>query len=426
MKTESIIKTKKTKILLKLILFGCSFALFFLKNNLISNAKEPTVIVIDPGHGGDNLGALYDGFIEKDMTLNVALKMQERLEQYEGVEVYLTRETDVDLSLEDRILFAKAKNADYFICLHFNMSIHHFLYGAEVWVPSKGELYSRGYSLANEFLTQFEAIGLFNRGIKTKLNNDGNDYYGILRHAVEEDIPAILVEHCHYDNLTDRNFYMTDGALNQLAAIDADSVARYFQLSSTILAIDNSNYKSIEIPVPETTSLPDLTPPQNCYIENLSYNQELGNLEFSVSASDLESGLLYYQYSYDGGNLWSQLIPWEKGKEKISFSFSIKEGTSPSVCVKVYNGYDLTTTSDICTLEKYVVANETIVNSPLSKDNISYTVANEEVTIINKFQTFLVLFIVSFSIFVILMVVKKYFVVAKKRHKKHKKKLISG
>lgn len=419
-------KTKKMKLILGLIIAGCGIVFIFINNSFISYAKEPIVIVIDPGHGGENLGALYDGYTEKEMTLSVALKMKERLEQYEDVNVYLTRETDVDLSLEDRILFAKEKNADFFICLHFNMSINHFLYGAEVWVPSKGELYSKGYSLANEFLTQFESIGLFNRGIKTKLNNAGNDYYGILRHAVEEGIPAVLVEHCHYDNLTDRTFYLTDGALNQLAAIDADSVARYFQLKSTTLAIDNSNYKSMEIPVSEEINAPDLTPPQNCDLENLSYNQETGSLEFSISASDPESGLLYYQYSYDGGNIWSQLIPWEKGKEKITFSFSIEEGTSPVVCVKTYNGYDLTTTSNICTLEKYVVMEETNVNNPLSNDEISYTVINEEGTMINKFQTFLVLFIVSFSALLILLIIKRYFAVTKKKHKKHKKKLISG
>ena len=45
-------------------------------------ADQPIVIVIDPGHGGENLGAEYDGYTEKDMTLIVAKAMKKELEKY--------------------------------------------------------------------------------------------------------------------------------------------------------------------------------------------------------------------------------------------------------------------------------------------------------------------------------------------------------
>ena len=66
---------------------------------ITSQAKENIVIMIDPGHGGANLGANPTGYVEKDMTLVTALAMKEELEKYQGVSVYLTRNTDVDLSL---------------------------------------------------------------------------------------------------------------------------------------------------------------------------------------------------------------------------------------------------------------------------------------------------------------------------------------
>ena len=62
------------------------------------------------------------------MTLIVAEAMKAELEQYEGIEVYLTRTGDVDLSLEERCEFAASVNADFLFCLHFNLSGSHTLF----------------------------------------------------------------------------------------------------------------------------------------------------------------------------------------------------------------------------------------------------------------------------------------------------------
>lgn len=66
------------------------------------------VVVIDPGHGGSNLGADYNGFLEKEMNLTVAEAMAEELREYEGITVYLTHEDlDTDIRIKDRAAFAK-------------------------------------------------------------------------------------------------------------------------------------------------------------------------------------------------------------------------------------------------------------------------------------------------------------------------------
>lgn len=156
----------------------------FLTGSVDCHAKEPVVVVLDPGHGGENLGAEYHGFTEKDMTMVVAQAMKEELEKYEGIEVYLTHEVDADMTLEERVEYAESLNADFFFCLHFNMSKNHNLFGAEVWVSAFGEQYEKGYTFAKVEMDMLEELGLYSRGIKTKLNEEGKIitiFYGMLR-----------------------------------------------------------------------------------------------------------------------------------------------------------------------------------------------------------------------------------------------------
>lgn len=122
------------------------------------------VIVIDPGHGGENLGAKYEGCTEKDMNMILARAMKEELEKYDNVTVYLTRDSDVDMSIKDRALFAKDKNADFLFCLHFNMSVNHNLFGAEVWVPAFSDYYVKGYQFAEIEMEQLTGLGLYSGG----------------------------------------------------------------------------------------------------------------------------------------------------------------------------------------------------------------------------------------------------------------------
>jgi N-acetylmuramoyl-L-alanine amidase len=79
------------------------------------------VIVIDPGHGGSNVGthSVLDGRFEKEFTLDWAKRLAPLLEQ-EGWRVFLTRTSDVTVSNSDRVVFAEAHHADLFISLHFN------------------------------------------------------------------------------------------------------------------------------------------------------------------------------------------------------------------------------------------------------------------------------------------------------------------
>ncbi len=92
-------------------------------------------IVIDPGHGGKDVGAVgyYKSVYEKNITLAIAKKLAQKIRTRLDCEVFLTRTTDRGLSLEERTAIANAKNADLFISIHTNSTQNHNAYGIETY-----------------------------------------------------------------------------------------------------------------------------------------------------------------------------------------------------------------------------------------------------------------------------------------------------
>jgi N-acetylmuramoyl-L-alanine amidase len=80
-------------------------------------------IVLDPGHGGKDPGAIGPGGLaEKDVVLSIAKKLALKLKNEMGIEVVLTRKDDRFVALEDRTALANAEDADLFLSLHMNAS----------------------------------------------------------------------------------------------------------------------------------------------------------------------------------------------------------------------------------------------------------------------------------------------------------------
>ncbi len=78
-------------------------------------------IVIDPGHGGKDPGAIgSEGTKEKDIVMSIALRLRDQLMESGRYKVLLTRETDTFISLADRVSFSNSNKADLFISLHIN------------------------------------------------------------------------------------------------------------------------------------------------------------------------------------------------------------------------------------------------------------------------------------------------------------------
>ncbi len=159
-------------------------------------------VVIDPGHGGSDVGAEYSGRYEKDDNLALALLVEDELKAM-GVDAVLTRDDDSYISLEKRCRLANRKQARLFVSLHRNSA--EGANGVEIWVGSEEP--QKDVDLAQSILDSLEDVGVSdNRGVKAGYAQGSGNYY-VNSHT---DMPSCLVElgfiNCDEDNLLyDRN-----------------------------------------------------------------------------------------------------------------------------------------------------------------------------------------------------------------------------
>jgi len=107
----------KTKLasLITLLLAGALFASFSVIKN---DTQKPFVVVLDAGHGGKDSGNIGNGFVEKDIVLDVTLQIGKILETVPGIKVVYTRKTDVLIDLYRRGPIANEVDADIFVSIH--------------------------------------------------------------------------------------------------------------------------------------------------------------------------------------------------------------------------------------------------------------------------------------------------------------------
>jgi len=97
------------------------------------------IVVIDPGHGGEDPGAIgKSGVKEKTIALEIAKKLRDSINQEGNVKAFLTRENDYFIPLRRRWKIAKEYNADLFISIHVNAGFNQNKRGAEVYCLSMG------------------------------------------------------------------------------------------------------------------------------------------------------------------------------------------------------------------------------------------------------------------------------------------------
>ncbi|MFH1034438.1 MAG: N-acetylmuramoyl-L-alanine amidase [Pseudomonadota bacterium] len=90
-------------------------------------------VVLDPGHGGKDPGAIWRGVKEKDIVLDIAKRVREKLRRQSGCEALLTRSQDVFVPLENRTAFANTHDADLFVSIHINAAPGPGLHGIETY-----------------------------------------------------------------------------------------------------------------------------------------------------------------------------------------------------------------------------------------------------------------------------------------------------
>lgn len=174
-----------------------AFFLFLSASVCLVGFSNNNSVVIDAGHGGEDSGAVSDGYIEKEWNLDTARACANELVE-NGVYVYETRTDDVFVSLEDRAYLANSNNVDYFISIHHNSS--------NSGEADRGEIiYSirdgKSKQLALSIEEELKSIGQTNVKTYTRTNGVGTDYYSVLRNTR---VSAIIIEVCFIDNPEDR------------------------------------------------------------------------------------------------------------------------------------------------------------------------------------------------------------------------------
>lgn len=215
-------------------------------------ARPPAIgkirrIVVDPGHGGHDPGALgSNGSREKDIVLQIALKLARKLREELGLDVVMTRSTDVFIELKERTAIANKVGADLFVSIHANASLNHNSSGIETYYLNLAKTEKVAQLAAQENGTTLEKVSLlqavlFDLMANYKLNDSahladevqkavygkvGGKYTGVRNLGVKQGpfyvlvgatMPSILVETAFVSNPQEES-RLNDPAYQDLTA----------------------------------------------------------------------------------------------------------------------------------------------------------------------------------------------------------------
>ena len=111
-----------------------AFLLFIIFSSLtFAQGGAKFKVVLDPGHGGKDFGTIYNGFVEKNISLNIALKVGKLLEADPAIEVAYTRRNDVFVDMDERAGIANKASGDVFISFHCNAESKKTASGTETY-----------------------------------------------------------------------------------------------------------------------------------------------------------------------------------------------------------------------------------------------------------------------------------------------------
>lgn len=190
----------------------------------IKPEKKIADVVLDPGHGGYDVGSEYNNVYEKDIALAIAKDVGARLEA-NGYHVLYTRDSDnvpwADNELADltkRVEIANESNAKLFVSIHTNATeVPNDTYGYEVWGKIKNQ---EVFQLSNNILNEMQTLNYSqNRGMKDQ------DLTPI-QVLQDNKLPAVLVETGFLASDNDREFLVNESKRKMLADKIADGIIR--------------------------------------------------------------------------------------------------------------------------------------------------------------------------------------------------------
>lgn len=202
------------------------------KNKFHNNDSKYKVILLDPGHGGVDGGAVSkSGIMEKDINLKISLKLRDKLTK-EGYKVLMTREEDKGLyedegrirkkkieDLNNRCKIKEQSNCDMFISIHLNAFPESKYYGAQVWYSRNRDSQKLARIIQENFKNDLDSSN--NRHEKSAL-----DSYKVLR--VNDDMPSVLVECGFLSNAIEEEKLNSDEYQSKIADCITKSIKSYY------------------------------------------------------------------------------------------------------------------------------------------------------------------------------------------------------
>ena len=207
------------------------------KANRPTASKPFAVVVLDPGHGGEDSGAMCGGVMEKDLTLDVAHRT-DRLLDAEGIATLMTRLGDTYVSLADRAAFGNRARDSIFVSIHFNEDNKPVASGVETYYAAHQIASAPVFAALLPFLSRppFNSpkpesqslAGFIQEALvaRTKSVDRGAQakQFFVIANVTS---PAVLIEGGFLTNKEDISKLASEDYRDQLAAAVADGILRY-------------------------------------------------------------------------------------------------------------------------------------------------------------------------------------------------------
>lgn len=188
-------------------------------------------VFIGVGHGGNDSGAVGNGLKEKDMTLKIATACRLYLEN-NGVNVKMSRYQDENDPVTEEVKECNAYDPDLAVDVHINAGGGD---GFEAFHTING---GTGKTLAQNVEAEVKALGQNSRGIKTRKNSSGSDYYAFIRNTK---CPAVICELGFIDNLTDLQAFNEDHELKAFGEAYARGILKTLGISTSVNTNTSTN-----------------------------------------------------------------------------------------------------------------------------------------------------------------------------------------
>ncbi|MBO4896963.1 MAG: N-acetylmuramoyl-L-alanine amidase [Clostridia bacterium] len=192
----------------------------------VNNSNINNVVVIDPGHGGSDPGAIgrFHGeeLWESECTLDISLRLQKKLED-NGIKTYMTRTEDEFVGLVERANYANEINSALFTCVHINAAAIEGAHGSEVYYytgPTDEETKEKYGVTSKEYAKYVQDAILKHAGRYDRGTSDGSRFVVMHRTIM----PAVLVECAFITNEEEYNLLKTDDFRQKLAEGIAEGV----------------------------------------------------------------------------------------------------------------------------------------------------------------------------------------------------------